>query len=109
MAISPDRCSQTQKFYRMFCSNALLTSRDVSDAPALGLIDEEISPMSQNEYDAAIAEFMRKKGITRCPTACAVPTRAAVSEADRAALSDYNAAKEAARIEKSKAYQLFAA
>jgi hypothetical protein len=65
--------------------------------------------MSQNEYDAAIAEFMRKKGITRCPTACAVPTHAAVSEADRAALASYNAAKEAARAEKAKSYQLIAA
>jgi hypothetical protein len=65
--------------------------------------------MSQNEYDAAIAEFMRKKGVTRCPTACAVPTHAAVSEADRAALSDYNAAKEAARLEKSRSFQAFAA
>ena len=65
--------------------------------------------MSQNEYDAAIAEFMRKKGITRCPTACAVPTHAAVSEADRAALRDYNAAREAARIEKARTFQLFAA
>jgi hypothetical protein len=65
--------------------------------------------MSQNEYDAAIAEFMRKKGITRCPTACAVPTHAAVSDSDRAALQDYNAAKEAARIEKAKVFQLFAA
>lgn len=65
--------------------------------------------MSQNEQDALIAEFMRKKGITRCPTACAVPTHAAVSEADRAALQNYNAAKEAARIEKMKSFQLFAA
>lgn len=65
--------------------------------------------MSQNEYDAAIAEFMRKKGITRCPTACAVPTHAAVSDADRAALRDYNAAREAARLEKSKAFPLFVA
>ena len=65
--------------------------------------------MSQSEYDAAIAEFMRKKGITRCPTACAVPTHAAVSEADRAALRDYNAAREAARIEKARTFQLFAA
>jgi hypothetical protein len=65
--------------------------------------------MSQNEYDAAIAEFMRKKGITRCPTACAVPTHAAVSEADRAALQNYNAAKEAARLEKARSFQLYAA
>jgi len=65
--------------------------------------------MSQNEQDALVAEFLRKKGITRCPTACAVPTHAAVSEADRAALRNYSAAKEAARLERAKAYQLFAA
>jgi hypothetical protein len=65
--------------------------------------------MSQNEQDALIAEFMRKKGITRCPTACAVPTHAAVSETDRAALQNYNAAKEAARAEKAKTFHLFAA
>jgi hypothetical protein len=65
--------------------------------------------MSQNEYDAAIAEFMRKKGITRCPTACAVPTHAAVPEADQIALRDYNAAKEAARLERSKSSPLFIA
>jgi hypothetical protein len=65
--------------------------------------------MSQNEYDAAIAEFMRKKGITRCPTACAVPTHAAVPEADREALRDYNTAKEAARMERAKGFHLFAA
>jgi hypothetical protein len=67
------------------------------------------APMSQNEYDAAIAEFMRKKGITRCPTACAVPTHAAVSEADRAALRHYGEVKEAARVERSKTFHLFAA
>jgi len=56
--------------------------------------------MSQTEYEAAIAEFMRKKGVTRCPTACVVPTRASVAADDRAALSNYAAAKEAARLEK---------
>ena len=65
--------------------------------------------MSQSEQEALIAEFMRKKGITRCPTACAVPTHAAVSEADRAALRDYNDAREAARVERAKTFQLFAA
>ena len=70
---------------------------------------EETPPMSRSEQEAAIAEFMRKKGITRCPTACAVPTQAAVPEADRAALRDYGAAKEAARLERAKSYQLFAA
>ena len=65
--------------------------------------------MSQNEQDALIAEFLRNKGITRCPTACAVPTHAAVPESDRAALRDYSAAREAARLEKAKTFQLFAA
>ena len=60
--------------------------------------------MSNNDYDAAIAEFLRKKGVTRCPTACVVPTHASVAEADRVALRDYSAAREAARVEKIKHY-----
>ena len=42
--------------------------------------------MSQSEYEAAIAEFIRTKGITRCPTVCAVRTQGSVSAADREAL-----------------------
>jgi hypothetical protein len=66
---------------------------------------EESREMSQTDYDAAIAEFLRKKGVTRCPTACVVPTRASVSDADRVALRDYDAAREAARLERMKNYQ----
>ena len=61
--------------------------------------------MSQTDYAAAIAEFMRKKGVTRCPTACVVPTHATVAESDRAQLRNYNAAREAARLEKLRSYQ----
>jgi hypothetical protein len=61
--------------------------------------------MSENEYAAAVAEFMRKKGITRCPTACVVPTHGNVNEADRVALRDYDAAREAARQQKLDRYQ----
>lgn len=61
--------------------------------------------MSENEYAAAMAEFLRKKGITRCPTACVVPTHGNVTEADRAALRDYDAAREAARQQKALRYQ----
>jgi len=60
--------------------------------------------MSESEDAAAIAEFLRKNGVTRCPTACAVPTRASVTEADRAALRDYGAAQEAARLERARNY-----
>ena len=58
--------------------------------------------MSQADYEAAIAQFLRTRGVTRCPTVCVVPTRATIAEADRAAYRDYIAAKEAARLEKAK-------
>jgi len=43
----------------------------------------------QEEYEAAVAAFIRSKGITRCPTACALPTQGTVSPADRAELERY--------------------
>ena len=59
--------------------------------------------MSQNDQDA-IAAFVRVKGVTRCPTACAAPTQAAVAAADRQVLrqraSQREAAWEAAREER---------
>ena len=61
--------------------------------------------MSETEYAKAIEEFLRKKSITRCPTACVIPTRATVGEADRAALRDYDEAREAARQAKLRNYQ----
>lgn len=42
--------------------------------------------MTQQEQDAQVAAFIRMKGVTRCPTACAVPTQASIAEADRQAL-----------------------
>jgi hypothetical protein len=42
--------------------------------------------MSQKDYDSAIAEFIRTKGITRCPTVCLAPTQGSVAAADQAAL-----------------------
>ncbi len=42
--------------------------------------------MSPSEYQAAVAEFIRSKGVTRCPTACVVRTQGTVSNADREAL-----------------------
>ncbi len=60
--------------------------------------------MSQSDYEAAVAAFLSTKTVTRCPTVCVVPTRATVAEGDRAALRDYIAAKEAARVAKMKSY-----
>jgi hypothetical protein len=39
--------------------------------------------------EAAVAEFIRDKGITRCPTACVLPTQGEVTASDRAALAEY--------------------
>ncbi len=56
--------------------------------------------MTQQEYEAAVAAFIRTKGVTRCPTACAVPTQASVAEPDRQALRRRAEQIEAEREEK---------
>jgi len=61
--------------------------------------------MSDIEYARAVAEFLEKRGITRCPTACVVPTHASLTEADRRALRDHSALLEATRQAKLRAYQ----
>jgi hypothetical protein len=45
--------------------------------------------MGEDEYEAAIAAFLRTKGVTRCPTACALPTQGTIAATDRAALEKY--------------------
>jgi hypothetical protein len=62
--------------------------------------------MSDTDYAKAVAEFMSKKGVTRCPTACVIPTRANVAETDRVALRSYEAAREAARLAKRHGHQM---
>jgi hypothetical protein len=53
--------------------------------------------MQQDEHEAVVATFIRSKGITRCPTACSLPTQGTVSAADRAALRDCAAARSQSR------------
>jgi hypothetical protein len=62
--------------------------------------------MSDADYQAAVAAFLSTRGVTRCPTVCAVPTQATVADADRAAYRDYVTAKETARLEKLKSAQM---
>ena len=57
--------------------------------------------MRQEEYEAAVAAFIRSKGITRCPTACALPTQGTVSAADREALGNYANARGRSHQEKT--------
>jgi hypothetical protein len=49
--------------------------------------------MRDDEYQAAVAAFIRTKGVTRCPTACALPTQGTIVAADRAALASYAEAR----------------
>lgn len=42
--------------------------------------------MFQSEFEAAVAEFIRSKGITRCPTVCLAPTQGEVDATDQIAL-----------------------
>ena len=55
--------------------------------------------LSPGEYEAAVAAFIRSRGVTRCPTACLVRTQASVPDADRAALEHYEAGREQSRRE----------
>ena len=47
--------------------------------------------ISDTDRATEVAEFIRTKGVTRCPTACVLPTQASVAAADREALGEYAA------------------
>jgi hypothetical protein len=57
--------------------------------------------MRQEEYEAAVAAFIRSKGITRCPTACALPTQGTVPAADRAELERHANARSRSHQQKA--------
>lgn len=59
--------------------------------------------ISDHKHDAVIAEYIRTRGVTRCPTACVVPTQASVTEADRVALEEYAVERNRQRREKAAA------
>ncbi len=52
---------------------------------------------SDTEYARAVAEFVSRNGVTRCPTVCLAPTRANVSDDDRVALRSHAEIREAVR------------
>jgi hypothetical protein len=47
--------------------------------------------------EAAVAEFIRTRGVTRCPTACVLPTQGSVAAADREALEEYAVRRDSLR------------
>jgi hypothetical protein len=57
----------------------------------------------RTDYEAVLAEFIRTKGITRCPTACLLPTQGSIDEADKAALESHAVAQERSRHAKAAA------
>jgi hypothetical protein len=59
--------------------------------------------MREDEYEAAVAAFIRTKGVTRCPTACALPTQGTIAATDRAALEDYAIARTRSRRQRQAA------
>ena len=60
--------------------------------------------MSQKNIEAEIAAFIRSKGITRCPTACAAPTHASGNAVDRAVLRQRAERFEAVREERARLF-----
>jgi hypothetical protein len=56
--------------------------------------------IAEDDCAAAIAEFIRTKGITRCPTACVLPTQGRIGAADRAALGEHAVARDRMRRER---------
>jgi hypothetical protein len=55
------------------------------------------------DYETVIAEFIRTRGITRCPTACLLPTQGSIDSADQAALERHAATQERLRQAKAAA------
>jgi hypothetical protein len=57
--------------------------------------------MPRHDHDAEIAAFIRTKGVTRCPTACVLPTQGSPDLADQAALAQYALARDELRRTKT--------
>ena len=70
-------------------ANSTITTRSI-------IRDEARWIMPENECEA-VAEFIRIKGITRCPTACVLPTQGLVAAADRIVLETHAVARDLSR------------
>jgi hypothetical protein len=64
------------------------------------VLNRREAEMSETEYETAIAEFIRSKGITRSPTVCLAPTQASASVSDRMTLRRRAEQREELRREK---------
>ncbi len=60
------------------------------------IIGEKSEP-GDRDAETAIAEFIRRRGVTRCPTACVLPTHGSVAPHDQAALAEHAQMREQMR------------
>jgi hypothetical protein len=65
--------------------------------------EKVVQIVSDTDFEAVIAEYIRAKGVTRCPTACVVPTQGSIDAADRAALAEYAVARDRHRRDRAAA------
>jgi hypothetical protein len=59
--------------------------------------------VTEKDVEAAVAEFIRIRGVTKCPTACVLPTQGSVPAADREALEEYAVRRDQIRRAKAAA------
>jgi hypothetical protein len=56
------------------------------------MVNEGSRDLTSDKNSATeVAEFIRTRGVTRCPTACVLPTQGSVAATDREALGEYAA------------------
>ena len=72
-----------------------MTIRQGTAYPTISECTGEIMP--ETDCEGVVAEFIRTKGITRCPTACVLPTQGLVAAADRIALEEHAIARDQLR------------
>ena len=59
--------------------------------------------VSDDYFEAVIAEYIRVNGVSRCPTACVSATQGSVPTTDRMALAEYALTRNRRRRERSAA------
>jgi hypothetical protein len=62
---------------------------------------------AERARETAVAEYIRTRGVTRCPTACVLPTQGMVPPHDRAALAEYAASRDRVRRARAARQNLF--
>ena len=72
-----------------FCHKAATRQAANSTITARALVRDKAGWIMPEDDREAVAEFIRTKGITRCPTVCVLPTQGLVPAADRVALEEH--------------------